>query len=380
VLATTERCEIEGSGFEARHANEKGLRDLERWCDVFFFQGWILAGRDFLVDTDKVVIADIYDPMHLEQLEQGHDAEGERGRYEAVRSAVFVLNEQLARGDYFLCASLKQRDLWLGQLAGLGRVNPVSYEGDESLRSMLAVVPFGVGDEPPVQTRHAIKGEVPGIGLDDQVIIWGGGVYNWFDPLTLIRAVDRLRHRLPKVRLFFLGMRHPNPGVPAMRMAADTQALAAELGLEGTHVFFNRDWVALDDRQNYLLDADIGVSTHLDHIETEFSFRTRILDYLWAGLPIVATGGDSFADVITGRELGVVVPPNDVEALEQALEALLTDPDRAASCRDNIAALVPEMRWEPVLQPLVDVHEVARLLGVGSAMFDASFSSDGSRS
>ena len=47
-------------------------------------------------------------------------------------------------------------------------------------------------------------------------------------------------------------------------------------------MFFNEDWVAYDDRQNYLLEADVGVSTHLDHVETEFSFRTRILDYLWA--------------------------------------------------------------------------------------------------
>ena len=62
-------------------------------------------------------------------------------------------------------------------------------------------------------------------------------------------------------------------------------------------MFFNEGWVDYDDRQNYLLESDIGVSTHLDHIETAFSFRTRILDYLWASLPIVATAGDSFADI-----------------------------------------------------------------------------------
>ena len=236
-----------------------------------------------------------------------------------------VLNEQLGRADFMLCASAKQRDLWLGQLAALGRINPVTYDGDESLRGLLAVVPFGVGDEPPVATRSAIRGEVPGIGPDDKVVLWGGGVYNWFDPLTLVRAVDRLRVRVPELRLFFLGLRHPNPDIPEMRMAVETQRLAAELGLVGTHVFFNEDWVAFDDRQNFLLDADVGVSTHLDHIETEFSFRTRILDYLWAGLPILATDGDSFAEVIRREGSGVVVPPGDVEAVEEGLERLLTD-------------------------------------------------------
>jgi glycosyltransferase involved in cell wall biosynthesis len=353
VLATTERCELDETGFKAVHVGERGLRDLERWCDVFLFQGWVLAGRDFLMGTDKIVVADVYDPMHLEQLEQGHDAEGERGRFEAVRNASTVLNDQLARADFMLCASSKQRDLWLGQLAGLGRINPVVYDGDESLRSLLAVVPFGVGDRPPAATRHAIRGTIPGIGPDDHVILWGGGVYNWFDPLTLVRAIDRLRHRLPTVRLLFLGMRHPNPGIPEMRMAVETQRLADELGLVGTHVFFNREWVDFDDRQNYLLDADVGVSTHLDHIETEFSFRTRILDYLWAGLPIVATDGDSFAETILREDLGLVVPAGDVEALEAALGRLLVDSDLVAACKLNILRVIPDMRWEAVLEPLV---------------------------
>ncbi len=354
VLATTGRCELDVEGVEVRAVAERGLRELEAWCDVFLFQGWVMAGRDYLVESDKVIVADVYDPMHLEALEQGHDALGERGRFDAVRNAGAVLNEQLGRADFLLCASGKQRDLWLGQLAALGRVNPVTYDGDESLQHLLAVVPFGVGDEPPVASRSAIRGAVPGVGADDKVVIWGGGVYNWFDPLTLVRAVDRARHRVPSIRLFFLGLRHPNPEIPEMRMAVATQRLAGELGLVDTHVFFNQDWVAFEDRQNYLLDADVAVSTHLEHIETEFSFRTRILDYLWAGLPILATDGDSFAEVIRREELGVVVPPGDVEAVEEGLVRLLTDETFAAACRDNITRLTPELTWSRCLEPLVE--------------------------
>ena len=95
------------------------------------------------------------------------------------------------------------------------------------------------------------------------------------------------------MRLVFLGMRHPNPLIPEMRMAVAARRLADELGLTGTHVIFNEEWVAYDERQNFLLDADIGVSTHLHHVETDYSFRTRILDYLWASLPIVSTTGDA---------------------------------------------------------------------------------------
>jgi glycosyltransferase involved in cell wall biosynthesis len=366
VLATTGICEIEVDGLEVRQVGELGLRDLEEWCDVFVFQGWVIHNRPQLLHSHKVVVADIYDPMHLEQLEQAHDAPGERGRYAQVLHTAGVLNEQLERADFFLCASAKQRDLWIGQLAGLGRINPVTYDGDESLHRLLAVAPFGIAEEPPRQTRSGIRGSIPGIGPDDKVILWGGGVYNWFDPITLVHAVHRLSQRLPEVRLLFLGMKHPNPGVPQMRVAYETQQLARDLGIEDTIVFFNREWVEFDDRQNYLLDADIGVSTHLDHVETEFSFRTRILDYLWASLPIVATDGDSFASIIRDEGIGEVVAPGDVEGLERALERLLSDPEAAQLCRDNIQRIAPYFHWSACLAPLAEfclaprrAHDVA---------------------
>ena len=100
-----------------------------------------------------------------------------------------------------------------------------------------------------------LRGVVPGIGDDAKIILWGGGVYNWFDPISLLRAVDKLRARLPEVRLYFLGMKHPNPHVPEMRMAVRTKELADELGLTDTHVFFNEGWVEYEDRQNYLLEC-----------------------------------------------------------------------------------------------------------------------------
>ena len=44
-------------------------------------------------------------------------------------------------------------------------------------------------------------------------MIWGGGLYDWFDPATLIRAIDKVRLYPTPVRLYFLGMRHPKPDI-----------------------------------------------------------------------------------------------------------------------------------------------------------------------
>ncbi|HEX3623422.1 MAG TPA: glycosyltransferase [Acidimicrobiales bacterium] len=351
-LVTVGTCTITHPKFSCRSVGLGEMRALERWCDVFIFQGLILSTFRWLVDSNKILIADIYNPFHLEQLEQAKD-QGPEGRARTVSDCTTALNDQLTRGDFFMCASDKQRDFWLGQLSAVGRLNPKNYDADETMDALISVVPFGVSDTPPVHTRNALKGVLPGIGVDDKVILWGGGIYNWFDPLTLLHAVDRLRARRPDVRLFFLGLKHPNPDVPEMRMAVATRSLSDALGLTDKHVFFNEGWVAYDDRQNYLLEADIGVSTHLDHVETAFSFRTRILDYLWAGLPIVATGGDTFADLIESRGLGITVPAGDVEALEEALFRLLDDDDAAAACRQRLAEIVPDHTWSRVLGPLI---------------------------
>jgi glycosyltransferase involved in cell wall biosynthesis len=352
-LVSLTNAELTDPAFSIEQIESSDIEDLVEWCDIFFFQGWVMGGQSCFEREDRIFVADVYDPMHLETLEAAKD-DGPHNRRVAVLGAIEVLNEQLRRGDFFVCASEKQRDFWLGHLASLGRINPVTYDHDPSLRSQIAVVPFGIPDHPPERTRNAIKGVIDGVGADDPVILWGGGVYNWFDPLTLIRAVDQLRERIPNVRLVFLGMRHPNVEVPEMRMAIDARRLAADLDLVGTTVIFNEEWVAYEDRQNYLLDADVAVTTHLHHIETEFSFRTRVLDYLWAGLPTVATNGDSLADLIEHEGLGLTVAPGDVDALADALFRLLEDDTFAADCRANVAEVRARFAWSVALRPIVE--------------------------
>ena len=142
------------------------------------------------------------------------------------------------------------------------------------------------------------------------MLLWPGGIWNWFDPLTVIDAVAELARRRDDVRLFFLGLRHPNPHV-----AGDGSGAAGRRTCRGSSdcadrvVFFNEDWVPYEQRGAYLLEADLGVSAHFDDLESRFAFRTRLLDCFWAGLPVVTTSGDSLGDLVERRGLGRTVPP-----------------------------------------------------------------------
>lgn len=330
--------------------DQSGLRDALAPAEVVVLQGFVAHQAPWLLRTDKILVADLYDPLHLEQLERSRGVPARQGQ-ESVDLTVRVLNEQMLRADFMICASDFQRLMWLGHLSAIGRVNVETHEADPTLRALIDVVPFGLSPTIPAPSSRPFRDDL-GLGDDARIIVWAGGVYDWLDPLLAIRAVDRLRHRHPDVRLVFQGMQHPNPDVPAMDMPRRCTELSDELGLTGSYVFFTTDWVPYDQRHNQLLDADLGISTHADHLEARLAFRARILDYLWAGLPVVATNGDILAMLIHSSGIGAVVEPGDVDGLAAAIEKQLYDPDAAASARARLRTVRQRLTWEVAMAPL----------------------------
>jgi glycosyltransferase involved in cell wall biosynthesis len=292
-------------------------------------------------------IYDLYAPSLVEALAL-LGADGGRAaelRYGEVRS---VQRLALALGDAFLCASERQRDLWLGALAALGRLDVKRYRQDPALRRLVAVVPFGLEARRPIADGRALEGVLP---EGARVLLWGGGVWDWLDPLTVIRAIAELSRTREDVCLYFPGTRRPGSET-ASGMAARARSLARELGLEGRSVVFSETWVPYAERERYLLAADVGVSAHLDTVEARFAFRTRVLDYLWAELPCVVTQGDVLADMIAERGVGLTVPPGDVTGWVDALGRLLGDDEALARAREAARSVRAELEWPRVVEPL----------------------------
>jgi glycosyltransferase involved in cell wall biosynthesis len=280
-------------------------------------------------------VADLYDPEPFELLESLSGRSSTLRRV-AGRLTLDRIRAALDGAHHLMCASEKQRDLWLGAL--LGSVSPEAYDVDPSLRERIDVVPFGVPAEPPVR-----RGGGPREG-DEELVLWNGGIWNWLDVPTAIRAVAALRPRRPRLRLHFMGGAASGQ---AARATAEAKRLAAEMDF----VHFHDGWVPYEARADWLLDADVAISTHLDHLESRFAFRTRLLDCLWARLPIVCTGGDALAERVEREELGAVVAPGDHEGASAALERVL---DRGkAAYGPALARSAAELSWERAAAPLI---------------------------
>ncbi|AAK80283.1 GT2 family glycosyltransferase [Clostridium acetobutylicum] len=322
--------------------------------DIIILQGLILEIIPELKDIcrEKILIVDIYDPFVIEILET-YKNKSIKNRVEANNLNLKIQLEQLELGDYFICANDKQMDYWIGMLSALNKVNPHEYDLSYKLDKLIDLVPFGVSNEEPVNNKKMMKDKIPNLKDTDKVLIWGGGIWNWFDPITLIKAINEISKERDDIKLFFLGVKHPNPGVPEMEMCNNAIKLAEKLELKDKYVFFNMDWVEYNDRQNFLMESFAGVSCHLDNLETRFSFRTRILDYFWAKLPIIATEGDYFAELIEKDELGVVVKYGNVASLKDGILKLVSDEAFYEKCKANIAKVREEYRWKKVMKPLV---------------------------
>lgn len=308
------------------------------------------------------LIYDAYDPEPLEHMEI-FKSSNLKTRIFLNYKIINTVNFSLEMADGLLCANQKQRDLWTGSLLSLKRINPSLYDRDSSLNNLMAIVPFGISSQTPKKTQEGFR-KLFNLKTSDKLLLWGGGIWNWFDPLTLITAIKLLSKKRNDIKLVFMGIIHPNAGViPSMSMAYEAKNLAKTFGLMNQSVFFNENWIPYEERANYLLEADIGVSTHFEHLETRYSFRTRLLDYMWAELPMIATQGDTLSELIEKENLGLTVPPNDPVALANAIEYIIDNQEKAKIMKVNLKQLKPQYFWENIIQPIENMTDF--LSGMG---------------
>ena len=235
------------------------------------------------------------------------------------------LSYALATADLLVCGVAKQREF---------------YQSLQACDAPWIEVPFGIDLD---EARGCEKPR-------DNVAIWGGGLWEWLDPATAVDAIVRLNEGGLRAKLLFLGRARPNRELIDRRRDDRVDALLQR----GRGHVSAEEWVPYRERLAWLRAGKVTIMLHRRTAESEYAIRTRLFDAIAAAVPVVATRGGFAADLVHEEGLGIVVPPEDVGAVAEAVRKLLTDDEFHAGCVQRLESLRPRFAWEVVTRPLVE--------------------------
>ena len=134
LLAVPGASTIESAPFTILHYRSLGDADVVsavQRARAVMAPALTVGENDVLVNSPAPLIVDGYDPVMAETLFLGGDVGEQR----------WALARAYRAGDFFVCASERQRDWWLGTLEAFGRVNAHTFTASASLRRLVVVVP-----------------------------------------------------------------------------------------------------------------------------------------------------------------------------------------------------------------------------------------------
>jgi glycosyltransferase involved in cell wall biosynthesis len=206
------------------------------------------------------------------------------------------------------------------------------------------------GDRDSARSRH-------GVDAADPCIAVVGSVSRGRGQDVALRALARLLERFPGARLLIVGA--PHKRAADLTFADELRALAAELGIEDAVVFTGTTEAMAD----LYAAADVVVNP------ARFAepFGRVAPEALVAGRPVVATRVGAIPEVLREGVDGLLVDPDDPEALATAVARLLDDPSLADRLVDSGRRRALErfgydqdlLAWQAVVEPVLRRRSVA---------------------
>ncbi|MGY4893767.1 MAG: glycosyltransferase [Candidatus Saccharimonadota bacterium] len=328
--------------------NLESIQDLIKDYDtviVSYCMGELSVKVADSVRVDQQLVLDCYVPIYIEvSARNGSDLESE---YSAFNHDIPRWASVLRRGDLFLCASEPQKKFYEGVLAGLGRINPATY-GEE----LIEIVPYGIYRDEPVQKTHPIQKLIGKNHSKYKKVLWFGGIYPWFNLEDLIESIIEVNKTLP-TKLIIVGAKNPFNSHPDFIKKYDELIDFIKKNNYADTVLV-QDWVSFDDRADWYLDSDVVVVINKEGQENELAWRTRLVDFTWANLPIITNGGDPVSKLLEHEDALTLF--NDLSVSQMALDIrhLLENESHANTVKKNVSKVRNSLYWDVVTKRIGD--------------------------
>jgi hypothetical protein len=315
----------------APHVVARAIRD---WRPDVLYLPWSAVPFIGRANRDIPTLLDFVGPGLLEYFV---------GKGRVPLSLLRVLLESFWAGDRFLTTTSRERHYLIGLLAASKRLSIGDLRPDNPLVHLARMTP-------PVELPPPSDRKLDGSG-DEMVVLAAGTFLPWYDYQALVRAMERFttKHH-PRVRFVVMG------GNPRDPTTADRTRKLFD-GVRSRGLVDVLDLVPFHERTRYYSSADVGLLFPPDSVEDELSARTRVVDYLWAGLPIVTPGRDEYSTLALYEGAGFRYGQQR-EDLQAILEGLASDRGKVAEARGRIPRLL-EGPFDPraALKPFVEFLE-----------------------
>jgi glycosyltransferase involved in cell wall biosynthesis len=291
---------------------------------------------------DVILVLDTFDASLVGAIPDTPEGVGGEIEFHSFR---LLVEQAFHAADLFLCATEEQRLWLLGILSAWGRLTPQTYSSE-----LILVVPTGVPGEPlPSQGTPLFRDRI--VPRDASIVLWPGGVFNHYRPDVVLRALPAMIAACPNVRLVFVGAQNA-AFAPNNDRLQRLHSTATAMNRGEARIFFEPG-LPYSERYRMYADADVAVCFFDQSLETELSFRTRLVDILWGGNPVVTNTGGGLARLIDETESGIAVDNLEEPVVSRAIVRLLTDRElRARMARNARCVALERLTWDKVVEPL----------------------------
>ncbi len=178
------------------------------------------------------------------------------------------------------------------------------------------------------------------------IIGFVGTLKPWHGLDSLIDAFVLLQHKHSRARLLIVG---DGPKRAELESALQSHGLTESAYFTGA--------VVPDQIPALLASMDVAVAPYPDSPDFYFS-PLKVLEYMAAGLPVIASRIGQLALLIQHGRNGILCPPGEPVALAEALEQLLENPTLRHTLGNEARYTVQAHSWHSVAQRILELADI----------------------
>jgi len=189
---------------------------------------------------------------------------------------------------------------------------------------------WGEISPPPPRPREAVRAE-HGLPIDRKILVFGGQITEGRGIEEMLAMAGMAKIARPELAVLLIGE------------GRLVELVERHIASGGDNVLYRRR-VARVEYLSLIAACDIGLACTVAGVESS-SFPSKTIDYLRAGLPIVAAveQDSDYREFLRHWKIGVSVPAGDATALFEAVTRIIDDREIIANIKLNARACLEEV-------------------------------------